>query len=181
MIPGAGKNPLDLTLRATKIRPTLEAMRRKLASAAPAPVPSLAPAASAAAAASNGKSNAIRRKAPGLQSLAAIGLFTAALLGMHFLLRSHREEVLEAVGIRTFTSPLAPPVGLSLDDRARFWAYAAFDAQGLREHFHVPASALIDPVDAQHHLADILEQEVGPAARAEAQRLRLRATHGVTP
>jgi hypothetical protein len=173
MIPGAGKNPLDLTLRAPKVRPTLEAMRLKLASA------------------SNGRSSAIqspalpgaahRRKAPGLQSLAAIGLFTAALLGMHFLLRSHREEILEAVGIRTLTSPLAPPAGLSLDDRARFWAYAAFDAHGLRERFPVPASALIDPVDAQHHLADILEQEVGPAARAEALGLRQRAANGAAP
>lgn len=97
---------------------------------------------------------------------------------MHFLLRSHREEVLEAVGIRTFTSPLAPPAGLSLDDRARFWAYAAFDAQGLRERFHIPSSALIDPVDAQHHLEDILDQEVGPTARAEALALRQSGAQG---
>jgi hypothetical protein len=170
MIPLTGKNPIDLSVRVPKVRPTLEAMRRKLASAAPV------------AASATAKPSAARpRGGHGVKSLAAIGVFTVTLIGMHFLLRSHRDEVLEAVGIRTFTSPLAPPAGLSLDDRARFWAYAAFDAQALRQHFQVPASAWIDPVDAQHHLADILEQEVGPAARAEVSRLQPPAAEGVAP
>lgn len=189
MIPGTGKNPLDMILRAPKSRPTLEAMRRKLASALPAPADAANPSAEAGKTTSiQGPSRPLtasliakRRQAAGLKSLAAISLFTMALLGMHFLLQSHREEVLEAVGIQTFSTPLASPAGLSLDDRARFWAYAAFDAQRLRERFPVPASALIDPVDARHHLEDVLEQEVGAAARAEAMELRSRASHEASP
>ncbi len=150
---------MNLELRIPKVRPTLEAMRRKLASAPQKPVAKPAPAAR-------------KSRKPGVKSLMGMGLACMLLVAAHFLAHSHREEILEAVGWRTFSPPLAPPAGLSLDDRARFWAFAAFDSQKLRQKFKVPASAMIDAVDAQHHLEDLLTQDLGAQARAEVMELK---------
>jgi hypothetical protein len=77
------------------------------------------------------------------------------------------------VGLETLTSPLAPPAGLERDDLARFWAMAAFDETKLRSRFSIHKTAIVDPVDARHHLEDILSRApLGDAARAEVASLR---------
>ncbi|MDB5048293.1 MAG: hypothetical protein JWO30_1364 [Fibrobacteres bacterium] len=157
MVPSPKQNEFNLAQRPPRERPTLEQMRSRLASAPP-----------------EAKVKLPKRKSrrPSGKSLAAMALFVAVLVGMNLLVRSHKDIILETIGIQTFATPLAPPDGLSLDDRARFWAYAAFDNRKLRERFHVLATAFIDPADARHHVEDVLTLELGAETRAEILALK---------
>jgi hypothetical protein len=158
MVPAPKKNEFNLVPRPAKARPTLEDMRRKLAAGAPE---------------SNAKPQERRkRRGPGRKSLLWTMAGTAVLIGLNAFALSRKDVILEAVGVQTFSAPLAPPSGLSLDDRARFWAYAAFDNDKLRRRFKIPASAGIDAVDAQHHVEDMLTRELGMSARAEILALK---------
>ncbi|HKP96571.1 MAG TPA: hypothetical protein VJ385_12505 [Fibrobacteria bacterium] len=160
MVPTPKQNEFNLGPRMPRERPTLEQMRRRLASAPAEPPPKPE---------SPRKLRARRNKR---RTLALMVALAALLVGLNFLARSQKDAILEAVGVRTLSAPLASPPGLSLDDRARFWAYAAFDQGKLRERFKVPASAFIDRVDARHHLEDLLTRELGAQARAEVLALR---------
>jgi hypothetical protein len=157
MVPLPRQNEFNLVQRPPKERPTLDQMRRRLASAPPQP---------------EVKPAKRKSRRPAGKALIWTVLAAAVLVGVNLLARSRQESILETIGIRTLATPLASPPGLSADDRARFWAYAAFDNGKLREKFKVPSTAFIDPTDARHHVEDLLTQDLGAAARAEVLALR---------
>lgn len=144
--------------RPGKARPTLEDMRRKLAAGAPQSVPT--------------QKDRRKSRRPGRKQLIWTAVLAAMLIGANFLVRAHREEILQVMGLQAFAAPLAAPAGLSLDDRARFWAYAAFDEDRLRKRFKIPAAAEVDAEDARHHLEGLLTQPLGMSARAEILTLQ---------
>ncbi|MEO6095196.1 MAG: hypothetical protein ABIW76_05815 [Fibrobacteria bacterium] len=114
-----------------------------------------------------------RRRRVGTKSFLWVLLATGVVAGLNVFARSYKEEILEVIGMQTLTSPLAPSAALERDDLARFWAFAAFDETKLRARFTISRNAVVDPVDARHHLEDILSKNlVGDAARAEIASLR---------
>jgi hypothetical protein len=155
---GQNTNEFNLVQRPKANAETLEKMRKKLAGGSESTI------------LPRPKS---RRKRRGTKSFLWVLLAVAVLAGLNVFARTHKDAILELVGMETLTTPLAPPAGLERDDLARFWALAAFDEVKLRSRFAVPKTAIVDPVDARHHLDDILSRApLGDAARAEVASLR---------
>jgi hypothetical protein len=96
----------------------------------------------------------------------AIGA-AALLIALNFGL-SNQDAILRAVGAKTESSnKLAPPPGLSLDEQARFWAYAVYDLPKLRARFKVPKGVLIDKNSARTQLDILLAENLGNEVRNE--------------
>jgi hypothetical protein len=166
MAAGPNQNEYNLAPQPHKERPTLDQMRKKLASGPPAP-----------AAAPPVPGNPAKRKrrsksVPWMAAIAAI-LVAANVMGL-----SRKDAVLEIMGVQNLSEPISPPPNLSLDERARFWAYAAYDQAALRAHYKLPPSGFLDPEDAGHHVEDLLTQGLGPKVRDEILALRARASKG---
>lgn len=157
---GTQPNEFDLMNRSKAVSDRLEKMRKKLA-AGPAPQEPKPESAGTR-----------RRRAAGRAYKWAI--FAGLLLvGINVLALSRKDVILQAIGAQVIVKPLSPPPGLELDELARFWAYAAFDEAKLKSHFAIPKHVLIDPVDARHHLADILSRgRLGEKTLAEVSLLR---------
>jgi hypothetical protein len=153
-------NEFDLAHRPKAVAERLEKMRKKLA-AGPAlqePKPETA--------------GARRRRKAGRSFWWAV-VAGVLLVGINFMAISRKDLILEAMGARVIVKPLAPPPGLEQDELARFWAYAAFDEAKLKSRFAIPKNVILDPVDARHHLEDLLSRGgLGEKIRAEVALLR---------
>jgi hypothetical protein len=160
-LPTAPKqNEIDLAHRPKALADRLEKMRKKLA-AGPAP---LEP---------KPESTGARRRRKAGRTYKWAVLAGALLVALNFMAISRKDLILEAIGAQVIVKPLAPPPGLEQDELARFWAYAAFDEAKLKSHFAISKNAVIDPVNARHHLEDILSRgPLGEKARAEVALLR---------
>ncbi len=154
------RNEFNLVQNAQAQADKLQKMRKKLAGGSLDPV--------------NKPDAALhRRRRAGGKTYKWALLAGLVLVGLNFGLRSQKDRILEALGMEVLVKPLAPPTGLEQDEIARFWAYAAFDEAKLRAHFPIPKNALVDPVDARHHLEDVLSRgNLGEVARAEVASLR---------
>jgi hypothetical protein len=64
-------------------------------------------------------------------------------------------------------SRLAPPPGLSLDEQARFWCYAAYDYPKLKFRYKLPKGVVIDAAAARANLERLLAEDIGNAVRNE--------------
>lgn len=96
-------------------------------------------------------------------AIGAAGLLIALNVGL-----SQQDAILKAIGVEA-PSPnkLAPPPGLSLDDQARFWAYAAYDIPKLRARFTMPRGVAIDTRLALTQLENLLAENLGNEVRNE--------------
>lgn len=98
--------------------------------------------------------------------VAALGVMLA---GMHLALHAGKRNA----GADAATGPrLGPPPGLSRDEKARFWCYAAYAPGKLRERFMVPKGAAWDRDEARANLERMLAAGIGEGARAEILALR---------
>jgi hypothetical protein len=164
MATGPKQTDYNLEPQPQKERPTLDQMRKKLASGSSAPAPSVT---------GNPASRKRRsRSVPWMIAVAAV-LVAANVLGL-----SRKDAILEIVGVQNLSEPVSPPPGLSLDERARFWAYAAYDQAGLRARYKLPPAAFLDPEDARHHVEDLLTQGLDAKVREGILALRARASEG---
>jgi hypothetical protein len=160
-LPTAPKqNEFDLAHRPKALADRLEKMRKKLA-AGPSP---LEP---------KPESTGARRRRKAGRTYKWAVLAGALLVALNFMAISRKDLILEAIGAQVIVKPLAPPPGLEQDELARFWAYAAFDEAKLKSHFTLPKNVLIDPVNAAHHLEDLLTSgRLGAKTLAEVALLR---------
>jgi hypothetical protein len=148
----ADENENNLVQRREDKR-TLEKMRRKLATSG-----------------HMGKNNISKLK-PTKSTLriwpfAAVAV--ALLLGLNFVLHTQQDKVVSAMGGKTVEkAPLAPPAGASLDEQARFWAYASYDIIKLKSHFAIPKGSVINSIAARQNLERLLPENLGPEVRNE--------------
>ena len=139
-------------------RPTLEQMRAKLATSRPE---------SAAAP----KPQPHKPQAKANHTWVWLLIIGALLVSANFLMYIKKERLMDSLGFQRLLQPLAPPAGIAEEDKALFWAYAAYAPDRLAERFHTPPDALVDAEDAEHHLAGLLAKEVTPAIRMEISAL----------
>jgi hypothetical protein len=95
-----------------------------------------------------------------------------SLVTVNILLLSKKDKVLEKLGFTVLHKPAGPQGGISRDEQARFWAYAAYDQEKLRGKFTIGPDAVIDPVNASHHLERLLAAGVSENLRAEILALK---------
>ena len=91
-----------------------------------------------------------------------------ALAGMEFAMHA-REDTgagTTAGGLHA-TAHIAPPPGLSLDEQARFWCYAAYDYPKLKSRFKPPKGSICIPAEARANLERLLAEDLGNAVRNE--------------
>lgn len=91
-----------------------------------------------------------------------------ALAGMEFALYAREAgHPGSGAGQPYATARIAPPPGLSLDEQARFWCYAAFDYPKLKARFKLPKGAVYDRKEARAALDRLLAEDLGNAVRNE--------------
>jgi hypothetical protein len=149
------ENENNLVQRGRDDRRTLEKMRRKLATSG-----------------QMGKNDVIKLKKNNNKPAKRIWPFAiaivAVLLGLNYALNTHQDQIVSAIGgQKPVKVPLAPPAGTSLDDQARFWAYAAYDVPKLKARFQIPKGAVVDNVSAYANLEKILADNLGTEVRKE--------------
>jgi hypothetical protein len=88
------------------------------------------------------------------------------------LINSEEDLILSALGIKAPDHLAAPKARLSQFDKARFWAYAAYNQHLLRTRFKVGAEDVIDPIDAAHHLAIMIQQGLPAPLLKEIEALK---------
>lgn len=95
----------------------------------------------------------------------ALGL---ALGGMNLLLHTRQDRISGAIpGNGPGSAQPAPPPGLSLDEQARFWCYAAYDYPKLKARFKLPKAVVYDKRAARANLDRILAEDLGAEVRRE--------------
>lgn len=149
----ADENGNNLVQRGHDDRRTLEKMRRKLATSG-----------------QMGKNDVIKLKKnkPAKRIWPFAIAAVAVLLGLNYALNTHQELIVSAIGgPRLAKIPFAPPAGTSLDDQARFWAYAAYDIPKLKARFQIPKGSVVDNVEAYKNLEKILADNLGVEVRKE--------------
>ena len=157
----ADENENHLIEKAREDRRTLEKMRRKLATSG-----------------HMGKNNVTKMKSSKstlrIWPFAAVAV--AVLLGLNFFLHTKSDAVASALGGKTAGSVhLAPPAGASLDDQARFWAYATYDIVKLKASFKIAKGVVIDRPEAKKNLERLLPENLGSAVRTEIFTLQQNA------
>jgi hypothetical protein len=115
--------------------------------------------------------DAIRRKQGSKKSL-RIWPFALAtgivLIALNLALRTQQDGILKLLGVeRTIKPSIAPPAGASLDEQARFWAYAVYDLRKLKSNFRIPNGAVIDNAAARENLEILLADNLGAEVRKE--------------
>jgi hypothetical protein len=91
-----------------------------------------------------------------------------ALAGMEIALHASQDSRSgPAAGGLPMGSRIAPPPGLSLDEQARFWCYAAYDYPKLKARFKPPKGAINDSKQALRNLENLLAENLGNAVRNE--------------
>jgi hypothetical protein len=135
-------------------RRTLEKMRRKLATSGTV----------------GKKSDLPRQGQPGKRGM-RIWPFAMVVGGLLMALNfglSNQDAILKAVGLESESqNQPKPPPGLSLDEQARFWAYAIYDIPKLRARFSVPRGSAIDKNFARTQLEILLAGNLGNEVRNE--------------
>jgi hypothetical protein len=157
----ADENGNNLVQRGHDDRRTLEKMRRKLATSG-----------------QMGKNDVIKLKKnkPARRIWPFAIAAAAVLLGLNYALNTHQEQIIGAIGgPRLANIPLAPPAGTSLDEQARFWAYAAYDIHKLKARFNIPKGVVVDKVAAYKNLEKILADNLGVEVRNEIFALQQNA------
>jgi hypothetical protein len=99
----------------------------------------------------------------------------AFLSGANVLFQAEKEQILIAMGLVRPGHIAAPPARLNERDKALFWAYAAYDREKLERRFHVGADAIVDPADAEHHLAFLIHQGMAEDLKKEIENVRTAA------
>jgi hypothetical protein len=90
------------------------------------------------------------------------------LTGMEFTLRAWEEaKPGEAAGRSQALARMEPPPGLSLDEQARFWCYAAYDHPKLKARFKLPKGLYFEQREARRRLEHLLAEDLGNAVRNE--------------
>ena len=90
------------------------------------------------------------------------------LAGMELTLRAwHDASSDSAAGRSRALARMEPPPGLSLDEQARFWCYAAYDHPKLKARFKLPKGVFYDPHEARTRLDRLLAEDLGNAVRNE--------------
>ncbi len=149
----ADENENNLVQRGREDRRTLEKMRRKLATSG-----------------QMGKNDVIKLKKTkkGMRIWPAAIAAAAILVGVNFMLNTQQDKIVGTIGGKASQkAALAPPAGTSLDDQARFWAYASYDIPKLKAKFKIPKGSVIDPVAAYANLEKILADNLGVEVRKE--------------
>jgi len=95
-----------------------------------------------------------------------IGL-AVALAGMEFAMYFRPDGSGAAAGGSQSSRPIQPPPGLSLDEQARFWCYAAYDYPKLKARFKLPRGSVFDAKEARANLDRLLAEELGNSVRNE--------------
>ena len=62
---------------------------------------------------------------------------------------------------------MEPPPGLSLDEQARFWCYAAYDHIKLKARFKLPKGVFFEQREARRRLDHLLAEDLGTGVRNE--------------
>jgi hypothetical protein len=159
---GSIRNETNLIGRPAQDRAMLEKMRSKLVAAKPAEsAPRLVPP---------------RPAAPRLRRIRRSWIYMltgAALLGgLNILFHSQKDQILGLIGIDRPTRIAAPMAAWPERDKALFWAYAAYDRDRLRRRYHLGPQDVVDPADARHHLAWLLQQGLPEDVKKEIEALR---------
>lgn len=142
-------------------RRTLAKMRGKLAS-------------SGSLSAANPASVAHKERHPIRYMHRAVAAVAVLLLaGLNYALIAHPDRILSVLGSASAPArELAPPAAFSLDDQARYWAYALYDMPGLRMRFGGSGGAALNSVKAKDSLERLLAGELGDAVRNEITALQ---------
>lgn len=157
----ADENENNLIEKAREDRRTLEKMRRKLATSG-----------------HMGKNNVAKLKSQkkDFRIWPFAGVAVALLLGLNFFLHSKPDAAVAALGGKTASSiALTPPTGATLDDQARFWAYAVYDIVKLKASFKIAKGAVIDRTVAKKNLERLLAENLGAGVRTEIFTLQQNA------
>jgi len=135
-------------------RRTLEKMRRKLATSGTVSKKSDLP------------HQTHQVKKPGFRLWPFAAVAALLLIAVNFGLGT--KQVQEALGADApAANALTLPPGLTLDEQARFWAYAVYDVSKLRTRFRIPKGVSLDNKAARKQLEQILAENLGPEVRNE--------------
>jgi hypothetical protein len=78
------------------------------------------------------------------------------------------KQVQKALGTKApAANALTPPPNLTLDEQARFWAYAVYDVPKLKTRFRIAKGIVVDSKAARMQLEQILAENLGPEVRNE--------------
>lgn len=153
------RNASNLFQSSGEGRRTLAKMRGKLASSG-----------SIAAANPVSLANAARRPIRFKLWVVAAAAFLA---GLNYALMAHPDRILSALGAAAAPArELQPAAALSLDDQARFWAYALYDRPGLHKRYGAGGGAILNTGRARERLEHLLAGDLGNAVRNEITALR---------
>jgi hypothetical protein len=117
-----------------------------------------------------------KKKALKIWAIVLSLLVTAA--AANFFLVQNQSSVMEQFGVKNREEPLSAPIELSNNEKARFWAMAAWDNNALMSHYPKTAGQLIDPQNAENHLRR-LWKDLSPNLKKELQALHHARKGGV--